>query len=94
MTRLGYKRMDDWYKVTQEDFHEGGGATLLNYYNGSPFLALQTIYPEHKWELEQFKTNQRDSPGKVQRIRASWAKFLSNLRTSHNLEQSGTLICN
>src|SRR5205823_4894798 len=56
-TKLGYKSMEDWYKVTQEDIHKHGGrgGLLCIYYNGSPSLALESIYPEHNWELERFK---------------------------------------
>src|SRR4051812_24879003 len=38
--QLGYKEMDDWYKVTQEDIHKHGGSGLLhNYYHNSPAQA-------------------------------------------------------
>src|SRR4051812_19934386 len=57
--KLGYKCMDDWYKVTQEDIHKYGGAILHNYYNGSPSLALQGVYPEHNWELDRSKNKPR-----------------------------------
>lgn len=54
--QLGYKCMDDWYNVTQKDIHKNGGHGLLhNYYNDSPSFALQSIYPEHNWELGKFK---------------------------------------
>src|SRR5690348_16774500 len=36
-TQLGYKEMDDWYSVTQQDIHRSGGSGLLNeYYSGAP----------------------------------------------------------
>src|SRR5689334_4332539 len=55
-TQLGYKTMDDWYGVTQEDIYKMGGRTLvIQYYNGSPPSALQKIYPEHNWMLWRFK---------------------------------------
>src|SRR5688572_6493148 len=45
---LGYKCMDDWYNVTQEDIHKNGGRRLLvHYYHGSPSGALQSVYSEH-----------------------------------------------
>lgn len=54
--KLGYERMGDWYKVTVEDISSnGGGALLGNKYNNSPSKALQSVYPQHKWELERFK---------------------------------------
>ena len=53
---LGYKGMDDWYNITKEDIVLHGGGGLLNgYYNDSPSLALQNIYPHHNWLLSSFK---------------------------------------
>lgn len=55
-SKLGYHCMDDWYNVTKEDIYKNGGSRLLSgYYNSSPSSALQSIYPEHKWELDKFK---------------------------------------
>lgn len=49
-TQLGYKTMDDWYKVTQNDIFKHGGQSMLDcYYNNSPSQALQAVYPEHNW---------------------------------------------
>lgn len=54
--QLGYKRMNDWYNVTTEDIGNNGvGRFPRREYNNSPSLALQKVYPEHKWELERFK---------------------------------------
>src|SRR5689334_18676447 len=53
MAQLGYKCMEDWYNVTVENIHKNGGGSLLNRYKGSPSLALQSVYPEHNWELER-----------------------------------------
>ena len=46
---LGYKTLDDWYKVTQGDFvlHHGGG--LLNQYGNSHIRLLEKAFPKHKW---------------------------------------------
>src|SRR5690348_9510194 len=53
--QLGYKEMDDWYNVTQEDIHKYGGSRLLNgYYSDSPSKALQSVYPEHEWMMWKF----------------------------------------
>lgn len=56
MTELGYKCMEDWYTITQEDIQKNGGVGLLKYYNNSPSKALQSVYSEHNWELDRFKT--------------------------------------
>lgn len=54
--RIGYKGMEDWYNVSIEEIHENGGGTLLqNYYHNSPSSAVQTVFPEHNWELWKFK---------------------------------------
>src|SRR4051794_30922479 len=55
MTHLGYKCMEDWYNVTQSDIFKNGGLTILHHYSRSPSRALQSIYPEHKWELDRFR---------------------------------------
>src|SRR5690349_13949990 len=53
---LGYKYMDDWYNVTQENIHKNGGrGPLDSWYANSPSKALTSIYPEHNWELEKSK---------------------------------------
>lgn len=53
---LGYQTMEDWYKVTQEDIIKNGGIGVIStYYNSSPSLALQNIYPDHEWIMAKFK---------------------------------------
>ena len=57
MVQLGYKNMDDWYKVTQNDIYKNRGTRLLDhYYSGSPYAALLSIYPEHHWIPWKFQT--------------------------------------
>src|SRR5690349_17541192 len=45
--------MDDWYHMKQENILQNGGAGLLKYYANSTSLALQSVYPQHCWELER-----------------------------------------
>ena len=53
--KLGYKCMEDWYRVTADDIHKnGGGGLLLQHYGNSPSSALQGIYAEHNWMLWKF----------------------------------------
>src|SRR5690349_8522923 len=55
-TRLGYKSMEDWYNLTQEYIFKNGGRGLLTFsYGKSPSLALQSVYPEHHWQVDRFK---------------------------------------
>lgn len=56
MTQLRYTCMNDWYGVTLEAIQKHGGLGLLSYYyNNSPSVALQSVYPEHNWELGRSK---------------------------------------
>lgn len=58
--QLGYKSMDDWYNLTQEDIYRHGGAGLLNgYYKNSPSKALLGAYPEHNWIPWKFSATQQ-----------------------------------
>lgn len=53
--QLGYKKLDDRYKVTQEDIKNYGGRGLLNeYYNSSLTKALIAVYPTQNWMLWRF----------------------------------------
>jgi len=51
--------MDDWYNATVEDIYENGGKRVLWYFHGSPSSALTTVYPEHSWDMKQFKHKRR-----------------------------------
>ena len=63
--QLGYKKWEDWYRITVEDIQSYGGmAMLIGYYNGSPSQALQTVYPQHHWNLCHFK----QTPKKIHRL--------------------------
>src|SRR5689334_15714476 len=55
-TQLGYKEMEDWYKLTVGDVDSFGGTPLLSYYYyNSPSKALQTVYPQHAWMIWRFE---------------------------------------
>lgn len=44
-TKLNIKKPSDWGKLTLQQIHQFGGASLLNtYYNDSIFACLQSIY--------------------------------------------------
>ena len=58
--QLEYKHMEDWYKVSKEDFAQHGGKQLLHvFYHDSPSKALQSVYPEHNWLMWRFHTTPR-----------------------------------
>jgi hypothetical protein len=46
-TTLNLKGMDAWYKVTQKQIHQNGGANLFMKYNGSPSKLIMSIFTEH-----------------------------------------------
>lgn len=48
-SQLGLGSLEDWYRVSQDDLHRIGGATLLLRYGGSPSALLADTIPEHKW---------------------------------------------
>lgn len=52
--QLEHKSMEDWYKVTKEDVYKYGGKSLLNiHHNGCITTALNSIYPQHRWEWQK-----------------------------------------
>jgi aromatic ring-cleaving dioxygenase len=47
---LGYKNMEDWYKITCEQIYNNyGGGLVRGYYKGSPYLFLKSVFPEYNW---------------------------------------------
>jgi hypothetical protein len=52
-TELGFKHLDDWYKVTQRNITENKGNVFYREY--SPYKLLLSAYPEHKWNKWKFK---------------------------------------
>jgi len=48
--KLGYKTMEDWYKININMIHKNrGGGLLPRYYNGSPIKFLKQVYPDIQW---------------------------------------------
>jgi hypothetical protein len=52
--RLGFARMEDWCRITVQDFNDNNGAGLLAKYKGSPIAVLQAAYPQHAWQPHRF----------------------------------------
>tara|TARA_Y100000389_G_C17407920_1_gene489127 strand:+ start:423 stop:1097 length:675 start_codon:yes stop_codon:yes gene_type:complete len=53
--KLGYTKMEDWYKINAKDIRNNyGGGLLATKYNSSPKLFVMTIYPEHTWDSSKF----------------------------------------
>jgi hypothetical protein len=51
--KLGVKELDDWYSVSSEKVHTEL-SFIGNYYNGSLFNALKSLYPHHSWDRFRF----------------------------------------
>ena len=47
---LGYKNMNDWYKITQRLINDNHGCGLLDKkYNSSPLMFLKGVFPDVEW---------------------------------------------
>ncbi len=46
---LNYKNMEDWYNINYYIIRDNYGARILSYYENSPRLLLEDIYPEYEW---------------------------------------------
>ena len=54
---LEIRKAEDWYRVTQSDFHShGGGGLLANYYRDSPQLAVAEYLPKYDWKTWLFRS--------------------------------------
>ena len=48
--KLNIKSNEDWYNIKLEQLYSLFGSTLMkDYYYGSLFQALKSIYPEYEW---------------------------------------------
>jgi hypothetical protein len=45
---LGVRKLDDWYKISFQQFHKKKSAFVNLYYKGSLIEALQQLYPKHR----------------------------------------------
>ncbi len=52
--KIGMKKLDDWYDVTNRQIRENGGRGLLNQYGDSLSRMVQSVYPEHPWIPSEF----------------------------------------
>ena len=91
--QLGYKEMDDWYKMTGkvnvficcylllQDICDLGGTSLYILYNNSPTHLLTSVFPEHNWQ-----------PWKFSKISKFWAidaalfKFMEHIQKQQKMK--------
>lgn len=52
--KLGYAKIEDWYKIDRRIFVENHGAGFLKKFGNSPRAAVMGVFKEHKWEKEKF----------------------------------------
>jgi hypothetical protein len=50
-----FKTLEGWYEVTTKELEANGGKALMPRFYGSVFMAVSSIYPEHKWDAFRFK---------------------------------------
>lgn len=53
-TQLGFNSLEDWYRITGEDFRNNKGTTLLEKHDNVPSKLLDAVYPG-KWQLWRFQ---------------------------------------
>ncbi len=54
---LGYRKLEDWYQVSKQDFHvNAGGGLLANYYQDSPQKAVVAHFPDYPWRPWLFRS--------------------------------------
>jgi hypothetical protein len=42
--------MEDWYSLTEYDFFENGGTSILTRFGSSPVAVLKDAFPKHRWK--------------------------------------------
>jgi len=52
--QLGFTDLNDWYRIFHQDIVDYGGIGILTKYDGSPSKMLQSVYPEHNWNIYKF----------------------------------------
>jgi hypothetical protein len=58
--QLGFKQMDDWYKITFQQIERHGGSALLHKYYRSPSKVIRCIYSEYSWDQNRFRKVPKD----------------------------------
>jgi hypothetical protein len=53
--KLGFQKIENWYKITGSEFYHNKGGTLLVKHGGSPIEVLKANFPEYEWLPWKFK---------------------------------------
>ena len=75
---LGYTTIEDWYKVSANDFKRNRGGTILKQYNSSPIKVLSSVYPHYEWFWWKFKSVSRNKWNDITNIR-EYMDWLGNM---------------
>ena len=51
----GIRSLDDWYRVQSTQVKEMGGSGFIDFYDGSFYRAMSTLYPSHSWKAWLFE---------------------------------------
>ncbi len=52
--QLKFKKLDDWYSISQKDFENNCGTTFIKTYRYSPSAAVVDCFPQRKWLTWKF----------------------------------------
>eukprot|EP01114_Cavostelium_apophysatum_P017796 TRINITY_DN5366_c1_g1_i2.p1 TRINITY_DN5366_c1_g1~~TRINITY_DN5366_c1_g1_i2.p1 ORF type:complete len:703 (-),score=141.35 TRINITY_DN5366_c1_g1_i2:17-2125(-) len=61
--KLNVNKWQDWYQVKQRHVEKLGGAKVLKTYDRSLSSALVSLFPEHKWNILAFASNESKPTG-------------------------------
>jgi hypothetical protein len=88
--KLNIRTHEDWYNLTCMNVKENYGGGVLNRFNGSPELLLQSAYPEHVWIKSKFKAYG------YSKVACEWMNILSLsiLMTIQHMLNGGEYIIN
>jgi hypothetical protein len=58
--QVGVRELDDWYRITNEDFRRAKGGAFLHYYGSTISAAVMECFPEHRWLAWKFGRTPRN----------------------------------
>ena len=80
--KLGFKMLDDWYKITRKTLVDIIDIKLFESYHNSTYNLLSNVYPHHDWNKWKFKPISWEDPN----IRLQFFDWLSNKLGFKNLD--------
>jgi hypothetical protein len=74
---LNIQTLEDWYKISSIDIVNNKGRGLINYYKGSFFKLLKTVYPDYNWKPWLFNNSPKSYWNKNDSVN-TYIKWLEN----------------